>query len=220
MKRKIIFLIAILTCLISSSLLVSQARAGDSPELLQALKASDAQLDSLGKTIGGYPPKFSGAAEKQQVETQLKATLKNLNDLALKNPNHAGIELRLGDAYLMAHNLDWPNAGENAEKNLKQSIEHNPSDARAHEVLGRLFVNSNPELAPAAEKEFNKVLELANGNKGLMAAAYQGLFFANYYQGKMKEAVAQADLYLKIDPSDAGIKKLRDIAQEKSQTKK
>jgi len=215
-RKSYFVLVTLLFIQFQGALVFSQTSPADNPELVQALKPLEAQLDSLGSVIGGYPPHFDSPAQKEQVESKLKATMQTLNAIAGKYPNNAKVELRLGEGYNMAHNLDWPGAAEDAVKYLKMAIEHAPDLPYPHEVLGRLYVNSNMTLAPAAEKEFQKVLELAHGDKALEAAAYQGLFFANYYQGKMKEAVAQADLYLQIHPEDAAIKKLRGIALEKS----
>jgi tetratricopeptide (TPR) repeat protein len=213
MKKNILYLVFAFLVALPFGKAISQPSSSDIPEL----KTIDAQIDIFYKSLDVYPPQFADAAQKQKTETDLKSTLQKLNELAQKYPNNLKVETRLGECYRMAHNLDWKGAWEDSEKHLKKAIELKPDEPYPYLILGRLYVNTDPKLAPAAEKEFRKVLELGQGKAALEDAAHAGLFFSNYYQGKMKEAVAEADLYLKSHPDDSNIKTLRKVAAEKAQ---
>jgi len=212
MTRKILYFTFAFLMVSPIGVAFSQTSSPEIPEL----KAIDSQIDNFYQSLDGFPPHFENDAQKQKTEANLKSTLKILNDLAQKYPDNLKIETRLGECYRMAHNLDWKGAWEDSERHLKKAISIKPQEPYPHLILARLYVNTDPRFAPAAEKEFHKVLELSGGKAGLEEDAHRGLFFANYYQGKMKEAVAEADLYLKSHPENVEIKKLRDIAAQKA----
>ena len=87
----------------------------------------------------------------------------------------------------MGHNFDYPGAWQGATDDLKAVIRAKPDHIDAITTLGRLWVNSNPSLAPEAEKLFRDA-QCRNGDKPV-EDAQRGLFFAFYYQGKVREAL-------------------------------
>ncbi len=83
---------------------------------------------------------------------------------------------------------------------------------RAHLTLGLLYVGANPKFAPDAEREFKAALQQAG--KEPLAAAHQGLVFAYVYQGRVKEALDEAELYLTIEPDDVSMQTIRDTLRD------
>ncbi|WP_163362351.1 hypothetical protein, partial [Klebsiella aerogenes] len=76
-----------------------------------------------------------------------------------------------------------------------------PKHVPALLVLGRLWVNSRPDLAPKAENLF-RAAQCFTGEQPL-EEAQRGLFFTFYYQGRMQAALQQSEYLVKTWPDDA-----------------
>ena len=100
----------------------------------------------------------------------------------------------------MGHNLDIEDSWENSEAHLKKSISLNDNSPDPYFILGLLYVNSNIELAPDAEKLFLKAIKLSAENPN--PYIYSGLSFACLYQGKNDEALKAIDQFLELVPND------------------
>jgi len=209
-------MVATLPC----GVLARQAAAPTAPQVApqgapkSSLDAVDAALAKLASHIDGYPPSFSDADEKKRVEKELDDLLTNLDKLQKQFPRDAEVERRFGNAYRMAHNLDREGAWPSSESHLKSALALDPSNIQAHLTLGSLYVNTDMKYAPAAEKEFREALRLSGDTP--LPGAHIGLVFAYYYQGRFREAVAEADKYLVLRPDDSMMKQLREIALDKA----
>ena len=127
--------------------------------------------------------------------------------------NEDELEWRAGVLYGLGHNLDKETMFEKAETHLKHSIELNPNLFDSHVELGDLYVNSGLGKAEDAQNEFYKALDLAK-NDNERAGAHNGLYFAFYYQGKMREALSAADDYLFIYPENETMRGLKKLVVE------
>jgi hypothetical protein len=87
----------------------------------------------------------------------------------------------------------------------------NPSHIPAILELAKLWVNSNPALAPNAEKLFRGA-QCYKGNEPL-EEAQKGLFFAFYYQGKMKEALMQSEYLKQTWPQNGQYRQLNEMTR-------
>ncbi|MDR3566917.1 MAG: hypothetical protein P4L43_02710 [Syntrophobacteraceae bacterium] len=183
---------------------VSASGAAKSPLDLQQ---TDAALGALEPIIGDFPPNVHSDVEKKAVERRYRKLERTLDALVAKNPRDAGLLLRRGELHCMGHNLDVPGAWKKAEADLKEVIALEPRNERAILELGTLYVNTNPIYAPKAEALFLQALKI-RGNGPPLEVAHRGLMFACYYRGKMKEALAEAELLVRLQPSNTSYRKL------------
>lgn len=161
------------------------------------------RIDSLSYFAERYPPNIKDSLQFQQVIQLYESVINDLLLLQSEKSNDAEFELTLGRAFHMGHNLDVRKSYSNSEKHLKRALSLKPDDWRMHQELGLLYVNSQLELAPKAEKLFMEAIELSG--KSPSPFLYHNLAFAYYYQGKMKEAYQSFNIYLKFVPDDESV---------------
>jgi hypothetical protein len=154
----------------------------------------EVQIQTLEPIIGGYPPNIHNEAEASAVRSRYIEIKAALDERLSHNPKDQQLLFMRGHLQSMGHNFDYPNALQGSEKDLKEILSENPAHIPAILELARLWVNSNPALAPNAENLFRGA-QCFNGKEPL-EDAQSGLFFAFYFQGKMKEALLQSE-YLK-----------------------
>jgi tetratricopeptide (TPR) repeat protein len=158
------------------------------------------QISALEPKIGSYPPNIKSAAERSEVEKKYEDVKKLLDQTLKKSPEDVELLLQRGRLQAMGHNLDLPGAWNGAESDFLAILKKDPRNENAMVELGNLYVNSDLRLAPKAEKLFINAQEV-HGSQPL-EAAQRGLFFALYYQGRMKEALSQAEFLTKTWPNN------------------
>ena len=172
----------------------------------------DNKIKSLEIHLGSYPPSFKDDNEKTKVERDYHELEKELLDLNKSHAKNKDVNYKLGELYEMGHNMDIKEAFSNSKNYYKEAIKLDTNFYTAHLGLAILLVNSDIENAPEAEKEFLKVLKCPD--KKIVVSANQGLFFAMYYQGKMKKAKYYLQNYIENSNDTTAIKMLK-IVDEK-----
>jgi tetratricopeptide (TPR) repeat protein len=211
MRQKDLSIMKIFYTLCVLVILSSQSWANDLKT--NALNQIDASLNELRPIIGDFPPNINSEQELDQIKVKYHSVESELTDLLKKYPADTDFLYRRGSLYVMGHNMDLPDAWEKAEKDLKSVIDLFPQHIDAVLELAFLYVNTHFKYAPAAEKLFHLAQDI-HGDK-ILLPAHRGLIFAYYYQGKMSDALNEADIVLKEDPDDEGCKQLRSIIHEK-----
>ncbi|CAN5377894.1 hypothetical protein BH11PSE11_BH11PSE11_26220 [soil metagenome] len=190
--------------LIALFALMSAATAGAAVPLMERIKA-------LEPNIAGYPPNVKNEEELAVVKKRYADLKKELDTLLSSRPGDEDLLYMRGFLQSMGHNLDSPGAWEGADKDFKALLEINPAHVPAMLDLGNLWVNSNPALAPNAEKLF-RAAQCLRGEVPL-ERAQQGLFFALYYQAKMSEAFNQSQYLVKTWPNSQKYRTLNDTVR-------
>lgn len=152
------------------------------------------RIRGLEPIIGVHPPNIRSREEFEAVKKRYDDLKSELDGLVTASPKDQNLLFMRGYLQSMGHNFDYPGAWQGSTDDLKAVLNANPSHIPAILELAKLWVNSNPALAPNAEKLFRGA-QCYKGNEPL-EEAQKGLFFAFYYQGKMKEALMQSE-YLK-----------------------
>lgn len=174
-----------------------------------AIKTLNSKIDELFPRLGSYPPDISGQLKTIREEWDRAEILGKLLLLDVSKKDEAYVEWKVGELYRLGHNMDEPNAFQNSERYLLVAIEDDPSLIGARLSLGSLYVNTSVALSPKAEKVFLEALPLAKGDD--LLKVYDGLFFAEYYQGKMSDAKLYVDKALAIVPNDKTFLNLKNI---------
>lgn len=177
------------------------------------MKEIEAALAELEPKIGVFPPNIASDEERKEVATQYIALEKKLGAAIKANPGNTDLLLWSGRLHVMGHNLDIPGAWKKAETDLLEVIHRQPHREEALVQLGSHYVNTSPDLAPRAEKLFLEA-QRVHGSEPLLPA-HRGLIFAYYYQGKMREALAEAETTLKLAPEDKALSRLKEIVESK-----
>lgn len=152
------------------------------------------RIKTLEPIIGAHPPNIRSQEEFDAIKTQYTDLKSELDTLLVARPADQELLFMRGHLQSMGHNFDYPGAWQGATNDLKTVLDANPAHIPALLELAKLWVNSDPSLASNAEKLFRGA-QCYQGSEPL-EEAQQGLFFAFYYQGKMKEASRQSE-YLK-----------------------
>jgi tetratricopeptide (TPR) repeat protein len=175
--------------LLASGLLASQG--------VRAASLED-RIHALEPVIGHYPANIKDVRQARDVKVQYEALKRELDAAISARPNDEKLLEKLlverGVLQSMGHNFDYPDAWDGATKDLTAALKKNPNNVPAILALADLWVNSRPDLARDAEALF-RAAQCYTGDTPL-EEAQRGMFFALYYQGKIKEAASQAQ-YLK-----------------------
>ncbi|MDR3630543.1 MAG: hypothetical protein P4L42_09410 [Desulfocapsaceae bacterium] len=160
--------------------------------------AADPLMDrirQLEPSIGVYPPNIKNEEDLHAVKKQYAEIKSELDGRLADHPEDQELLFMRGYLQSMGHNFDYPGAWQGATDDLRALLTANPAHIPALLELAKLWVNSDPALAPEAEKLFRGA-QCYKGDEPL-EEAQKGIFFALYYQGKMAAALRQSE-YLKL----------------------
>ncbi len=186
---------------VSGALVLDARAAGSFEERLQALEP----------TIGHYPAEIKDKNGARVLKAQYEALRKDLDAALSSRPNDEKLLYQRGYLQSMGHNFDYPGAWEGATADLTAALKLSPKDVPAILALAQLWVNSRPDLAKNAEELF-RAAQCYRGDKPL-EEAQRGLFFALYYQGRIKDAYGQAQFLKQTWPNDPAYGSLLDMAR-------
>ena len=168
------------------------------------------QITALSNNLGNFPAHFKDIKEEAEVAKHYNALKKQLDSLLKKQPDNQELLFYRGKLQVMGHNADYKNAWQGATDDLSKILELNPSNIPALLLLGTHWVNSEISLALKAEKLF-LAAQCFHGTEPL-EEAQRGLFFALYYQGKIKEATEQAQFLKQQWANESAYKQLYNMA--------
>ncbi len=170
------------------------------------------QIEDLEKVIGAYPPNINSKEEHEAIKAKYDKALKDVNELMQSHPKELRFLFQRAYLQSMGHNMNEVGAFERSAKDFEELLQKNPKSVSGHIEFGMLLVNADPKFAQKAETLFRRAQQLA-GNK-LIEDAQRGIFFALYYQAKMKAALVQADLLIQNWPGVEQYAKLRQITSD------
>ena len=169
------------------------------------------KIKALEPTIGAHPPNIHSREEFEAVKARYEDLKSELDRLVRASPTDQSLLFMRGYLQSMGHNFDYPGAWQGATDDLKAVLVSNRGDIPAMLALGKLWVNSNPALAPDAEKLFRGA-QCYKGSEPL-EEAQNGLFFALYFQGRMSEALRQIEYLAQTWPQKEQYQRLREITR-------
>lgn len=149
------------------------------------------RIRALEPIIGAHPPNIRSREEFEVVKKRYDDLKSELDGLITASPKDQNLLFMRGYLQSMGHNIDYPGAWQGSTDDLKSVLNANPAHVLAILELAKLWVNSEPELAPNAEKLFRSA-QCYKGSEPI-EEAQRGIFFALYYQGKMKDALWQSE---------------------------
>ncbi|WP_310600112.1 hypothetical protein [Desulfobulbus sp.] len=158
-----------------------------------------ARIRALEPLIGTFPPNIR-PAEAKATKKRYEGLKSELDTRIAAHPQDLESLYMRGYLQGMGHNFDYPGAWQGATDDLQAVLRANPGHIAAMTALATLWVNSNPALAPEAEKLFRNA-QCRQGREPV-EEAQRGLFFAFYYQGKMREALRQSEYLLQTWPDN------------------
>jgi tetratricopeptide (TPR) repeat protein len=171
----------------------------------------EARIKALEPAIGHYPADIKDKAEAAQVKARYEALKRDLDKALKTHPGDEKLLAQRGYLQAMGHNFDYPGAWDGADKDLRAALGKDPNDVPAILALANLWVNSNPALAGKAELLYRGAQ--CNLGDQPLEEAQRGLFFAFYYQGKIKEAHDQAEFLVHTWPDNKTYTSLAEIGR-------
>jgi hypothetical protein len=169
------------------------------------------RVKGLEPIIGGHPPNIKSEHEFNAIKKRYVDIKAELDSLLVKKPDDQQLLFLRGHLQSMGHNFDYPGAWQGSTDDLRALLKENPRHVPAMIELATLWVNSNPKLAPNAENLFRGA-QCYHGDEPL-ETAQRGVFFALYYQGKMKEALRQSEYLTKAWPQNEEYRKLNEMTR-------
>lgn len=148
-------------------------------------------MDELHQLLDVYPPKITTPEQKTAIQAKYQHVKDVLDQAVSDKPDDIDMLYRRASLQSMGHNLDIRGAYEGAEKDYVSVLKRDPVYEPAILGLARMWVNSSPQKAPAAEGLFRGLQCLHQDIP--FEEAQRGLFFAFYYQGRIEEAKRQAE---------------------------
>lgn len=180
------------------------AGAAESPALAE-------RIAGLEPFIGAYPPTFASEAEAKAVLARYDALKQELDAQIKTSPGDLDLLFLRGELQALGHNADRQGAWDGATADLQQVLRAQPQHVPALLALGRLWVNSRPDLAPKAENLF-RAAQCFTGEVPL-EEAQRGMFFAFYFQGRMQAALQQSEYLVKTWPDVKRYRELSDMVR-------
>lgn len=169
-------------------------------------------IKELKPFIGSYPPNFKSKS-KQDIERKYDAAKKQADIVIAKSPGDLEQLFNRGRLQSMGYNMDREGAWKGAEDDFISVLEKKPDHEGALVELGSLYVNGAPKMLAVAGGLFRSA-QKAHGKKPLLGAQ-RGLYFTYYYQGKMRDALAQAEFLARTWPDDPMYKTFIEMTREK-----
>ena len=184
-----------------------------------AAESFEARIKALEPAIGHYPADFK-VMSKEAVQGQYETLKRDLDAALAVHPHDESLLAQRGYLQSLGHNFDVPGAWEGATQDLTAALKINPRDISAILNLANLWVNSRPDLAKSAEGLY-RAAQCNFGGEPL-EEAQRGLFFTLHYQGRIKDAYAQA-LYLAktwpgVEPYKRFVDMERSVVSRKGET--
>lgn len=177
------------------------------------MKGMAGEIADLEFKIGGFPPNIVTEDEQQEVEAQYHGLEKKLNAAVKADPDNTDLLFQRGKLRVMGHNLGVSGAWKQAETDLLEVIRRRPDHEGALIELGNQYINTSPDLAPRAERLFLEA-QRVHGDEPLLPAR-KGLIFAYYYQGRIRDALHEAEIALKLAPKDKALARQKEIIESK-----
>ncbi len=185
-------------------------------ERQRALDDLGRALDELEPTIGEWPPTVSSENERHEVFARWRAALERARPLDVPGTQDPVVLWLVASTYRQGHNLDVKGADAMAAARFEQCLVLDPDFVECHRGLGRLYLASKPELAPAAEKHLRRAHDLYAPS--VHPDLERQIALAMLKQGRTADAVAYLDAYLADQPGDERTRELRGwIAEGKLQ---
>lgn len=163
-----------------------------------------AQIHALEPIIGGFPPNIKNEKEADKVKKRYAEIKSELDTLLHAHADDQDLLFMRGLLQSMGHNFDYPGAFQGSTDDFTTLLKINPAQVQAQVELANLWVNSDKNLAPEAEKLFRGA-QCYTGSEPL-EDAQRGIFFALYYQGNVEEALRQSEYLMQTWPENAQYK--------------
>lgn len=195
---------------ISLAILVSAALFSVNSSVAESLSERIAGIEPI---IGSYPPDIKTEGELREVQSKYLSIKSELDAKLAAQPGNQELLFMRGHLQSMGHNFDYPDAWQGATDDFRAVLDANPNNVSALLDLGRLWVNSRPDLAVNAEGIFRGA-QCFHGKEPL-EEAQRGIFFALFYQGKMQEAFRQSEYLKKTWPQEERYQKLNEMIRAK-----
>ncbi len=158
------------------------------------------RIDSLASHASFWPPNVEDTVQLRAIRDTFAVVSRELESLYADYPDSSDLLFRLGLLYYYGHNLDVEGAWDKSNHFLTQSINAQPNNPDSYFQLAVLYVNTNPQLAPTAEKLIQKAIDLSGDHPN--PYLFQSLCLSFAYQGKYEEALDAIDQFLKREPDN------------------
>jgi tetratricopeptide (TPR) repeat protein len=170
------------------------------PTAALPIEEVETKIKVFDKKIGGYPPRFKDADERQAVYRDWSRTLLGAQALKKREGDSERIACALAALYRQGHNMDVKECGAHAGAILEAALRAYPDSIPANWQASYFYLQIAPKFAPEGEKALLRLRKLLGTDQDLEIE--RGLVFAYLNQGRIPEAQKQVERCLQISPKD------------------
>ena len=160
------------------------------------LKKMDATLAKIAVHAQNFPPTFSSATEREQVEKDLKAAIKVLDVAVAQHPDDPELLFRDGFANAMGQHLDYPGCDQKFINAFERFLKLKPNDRNGNFLYGG-FLAGTATRRDDSIPYLNKAIALGEPD------AHYTLAFVYLTQQNKEKAIEHFKEYAKAYPNEA-----------------
>ena len=168
-------------------------------EVSASLSSIDVELSAISPHAQDFPPRFSSAAERKEIEARLRELLTLLDAAVAQHPDEPELLFRSGFANAMGHNLDFAGCAPKYFKAFDRLLELNPEDKRANFYYGAF-------LAGTAARQKDSIVYLEKAVTLGVTDAHYTLAFVYLSQSDKPNALKHLMEYARQHPDDQTLK--------------
>lgn len=109
--------------------------------------------------IGGFPPRYQNAQQRQHLHEVWSALLQEARVAARQEADAESVQFLLAELYRMGHNLGVTEAAETAQRQIHRCLQQYPDSLGCHFSAVRYYLSAAPLDLDAAEYSLNRLRE-------------------------------------------------------------
>lgn len=165
----------------------------------------------LNPHIGGYPPRYTSAAERERLYQVWTDLLQEARHAVSAEDQSETARYLLAELYRMGHNLGVAEAAEAAQQEIHDCLRRYDASMACHFSAVRYYLSVAPLQLDRAEASLKSLREQFGAD--FNEEVERGFVFLSIYRGDMQTALRRADDYIAMFPQSPFIKDFQKLRE-------
>lgn len=179
----------------------------DAPSM--AYETIEAEMNSLNRYIGSYPPRFSDEKQRELIYQQWLSLLAEAEAYSRLNTGSEESLHLLSELYRQGHNLDVRSSTEHAAKNIDLCLDGYDKSILCNFSAAYFYLSIGPDYLDKAEKSLSFLKQ--HYSPELNSAVEENYVFLYLYRQDVVSARKQIDSFIKNFPASEKVAMLVEI---------